>query len=108
MWGDPADQVRAAMLEAGVESEFAEEVIRAAMKERGLEVRAQGIKDLVIGAVIFVAGLAPLVLMLLAAFPSMVLMGGAGLGLAYGGFRVIRGLVRLVSGARSSVDVSSM
>ena len=78
------------------------------MKERGLDIRAQGGKDVILGVVLFLGGLLPLALMLLAAFPSMMLMAGAGLGIAYGGFKIVRGLTRLVAGARAPVEVSDL
>ena len=108
VWGESVDDVRAAMIEGGVEPEFAETVIKAALKERGAEIRVQGAKDLILGVVIFFAGLVPLVLMLVAALPSMMLMAGASLGVAYGGFRIVRGLIRLVAGSKAAGDVSDL
>ena len=108
LWGEPRAEIREWMIDAGVDATYADQVIGAAMKERGAEVRAQGLKDLVVGILIFAVGAGLLVVVLMSGMISVVLVGGSGAGAAFGLFKMLRGLGRMIAGGRANVDVSDL
>lgn len=108
LWGEPRGEIREWMIDAGVDATYADQVIKAAMKERGAEVRAQGLKELLVGIVIFAVGGGLLVLVVLSGMISVVLVGGCGAGVAFGLFKILRGLGRMIAGGHANVDVSNL
>ena len=108
MWGDRADEVQAWMIESGMEEDFAAQVVKAASGERAAEARVQGVKDVVIGGVVAVISPIPCIVMLLGGMVSMVVLSGCAVGFAYGMFRLIKGVIRLVAGARFEGAIADM
>lgn len=108
MWGDPPDEVEAWMVESGMDQVFAAQVVNAATRERAVEARVQGVKDVVIGGVVAVISPIPCIVLLLGGMISMVVFGGCAAGFAYGLFRLIKGVIRLLAGARFQGAISDM
>ena len=108
LWGDPVSAVLDAMMDAGVDGAFAQTVVAEAMRERGREIRKSGIRELVIGGVIFAVGSAGFLLMLFSGFISIVLVGGSLTVALYGAFRGLRGVSRMIAGPHAAIDVSEL
>ena len=108
LWGEPRAEIREWMIDAGVDDTYADQVIAAAMKERGAEVRAQGLKDLLVGIVVLAISAGVLVPILMTGMISVVTVGGCGAGVAFGLFKIFRGLGRMIAGGHANVDVSNL
>ena len=108
LWGDPVATVLDSMMEAGVDGAFAQTVVKEAMKERGAEIRASGIKEILVGGVVLVVGTVAFLTVFLSGMISMVLVGGSMTFALYGAFRILRGITRLIAGPRAAIDVSDL
>ena len=108
LWGDPVSVVLDFMMDAGVEGAFAQTVVAEAMKERGKEIRKSGLREITLGGLLLVMGGAGLLLVVYTGMISVILLGGTLTVVCYAGFRMLRGIIRLIAGPRAALDVSAL
>jgi hypothetical protein len=55
-WGDPSDDVQDWLVTSGIDAFTAEQIVSVATRERAIAVRAHGVRDLVLGIALGLAG----------------------------------------------------
>jgi hypothetical protein len=101
-WGKDPDEVRNLLVRKGMDGARAQQLIARLVTERDKRFRARGVLDLAVGGVVGAVGLS-----LMFTVGMRVGMGGIfGIGLVavYGGWRALRGIMRLLVGGRGEAE----
>ncbi len=110
IWGGSGDEVQNWLTEKGIDYLVAKQIVAIAVGERAMAIRGHGVKDLVIGVVVGVSGsgigIGTGILMKLGLLDMQV--GAFAVHKVYGLFRTVRGLERIVFGARIDGAVSDL
>lgn len=113
MWGLPPAEVQAELVAQGVDEPTAEQIVAIAVRERALNVRAKGVRDLVIGIPLSVAaaGLGFGAVLVVQLFGGEIrglalIVTACFLALAFGVHLTWRGLVRTAGGSKVKGAVS--
>ncbi|HYF48098.1 MAG TPA: hypothetical protein VEJ63_01735 [Planctomycetota bacterium] len=119
MWGESPEEVSAWMQSQGVEAQRADDVIQLALQERSAEARRRGMIQLFMGIGI-VAVCGGVLYFLVVGYGALSKTTGAGsrgpgalagvlfLGVLYGLWQLIDGIMLLVRGGRAKGSVASM
>ena len=108
LWGEDPGGVRQWLVESGLGEMDTETVVREALSERSAEVRKEGGKSLALGILIALAGLGPILAILLSGHTPVKLFGLLTLALLFGLYKVVRGLELLLRGAKVSKSVTDL
>jgi hypothetical protein len=117
IWGQPRDEVQTWLEDYGIDAYAAEQIVAIAVRERGLAIRVKGIRDLVLGIPICVAGAGAGIAVAIVANYRWVAMSIRGIAALltisivtffFGAYLTWRGLVRVIGGARVHGAVSDV
>lgn len=115
IWGDPGDDVQVWLLTNGIDQSTAERIVAIAVGERALAIRAKGVRDLVLGILVCVAGAGVGIGMIILTTNRIVgvrlpitIYAGSTFVLMYGLHFTWRGLARLIGGSRVKGTVSDV
>ena len=108
IWGDSPAAVETWLQEQKLDQTLIDDVIRVSTRERSLEVRKRGISEIFIGIGIGLAGGAVIGAMFLIGIFHLRGLGLAGVVVAYGVYRLLRGLMWLGQGGTMQGSVTDM
>lgn len=108
MWGDKPDQVMEWLHENGVGEQISRDIIRTSLIERAKEVRSRGVSEAVVGLLIAAAGGAGIGGMYYIGFMQSRVFALCGLAIAFGAFRLLRGIGWILEGGKTSGSVSNL
>ena len=112
IWGESTEKAADALRAKGFKEAQIKLIIDTCLRERALEIRRLGLRDVVIGAGLLLLAAAVFVGVYVLNFHAtrvLYKLFGAGLLLAgYGAWRFIRGAERLMDGARTSGSLADM
>ena len=108
MWGTPPDEIREWLRSQGLGPAEVDAVVSQCLRERAAEVRKAGLRDLVVGSGLFLAGAAGIAIIFALDTRVDRLLGLSGIGVAVGLWRIVTGIDRLLSGSKAPGSLTDM
>ena len=108
IWGDRVSDVGEWMVEQGVDPQAVEEILAPCLRERAAEVRRIGVRDLMVGIPLVVLGVGAFVAVSRYHIRAGRLLGVPVLAVVYGVWRIVKGLDRVLGGAKSAGSIPDM
>jgi hypothetical protein len=108
MWGEKPHKVKEYLTENGVEQRMIDDIIKVSLKERASEIRQRGVTELLCGVGIALLGGSGFGAMYLIGYWHSKVFAACGLAVAYGLFRLIRGLSWVSDGSNMRGSITDM